>query len=191
MKKLVLVLALIGIATPAAAQPVSPVAVSEAPTLVNASSTDHLFEGKPVLIAQAEPDAGIVIPPPPADTASPPARVVLDTQPTILQQLKELQAAYRAAKDNTDKSARMLLWAGAIATALKFLLDLLGRLAGGKTWMPLVALGMAVPIGLLSHFAAGHSWFDSILVAGAGPGAVFVHELIKRFTTKKPAEASK
>jgi hypothetical protein len=63
----------------------------------------------------------------------------------------------------------------------------LGRIAGGKSWMPLVAMGLAVPIGLLSHFVAGHSWFDSVLVAGAGPGAVFVHELIKRFT-KKPAQ---
>lgn len=133
-------------------------------------------------------DAGVgttphVIPPPPADPQAQPAPVV-NAQPTLLQQLEELRAAYSALKDNRDKSARMLLWAAAIATALKFALDLLGRLAGGKSWMPLVALGMAIPIGLLSHYAAGHSWFDSILVAGSGPAAVFVHELIKRF---KPA----
>lgn len=138
--------------------------------------------------AQPAPDAGISIPPPPADPAAQPAPVMTETPPTILQQLEDLRAAYMAIKDNTDKSARLLLWAAAIATALKFALDLLGRLAGGKTWMPLVALGMAVPIGLLSHFAAGHSWFDSILVAGSGPGAVFVHELIKRFTTKPGAK---
>jgi hypothetical protein len=187
VKKIVLAIALvIGIATPAVADDiiVSPVADSETPTLVNASSTDHLFEGQPVLIAQADSGSATVAIPPPPD-----APVITAPPPSLLDQLRDLQAAYQAAKDNTDKSARMLLWAAAIAAALKFALDLLGRLAGGKSWMPLVAMGMAVPIGLLSHFVAGHSWFDSILVAGSGPGAVFVHELIKRFTAKKPAEA--
>ncbi len=141
-----------------------------------------------MIVEQACADSGsaVVIPPPPADSTAQPAPVV-----SPLQQLKDLQAAYEALKSNKDKSARMLLWAAAIAAALKLLLSGINLLAGKKPkqWLALIALGLGVPIYLLSHFVAGHGWFDSILVAGAGPGAVFVHELIKFFTTKKPAEA--
>lgn len=129
------------------------------------------------------------IPAPPADSlgVQPP---VMQPAP-MLEQLRDLQAKYQALKDSKDKSAKMLLWAALIAAGLKMALSAVNALAGKKPkqWLALVALVLAVPIALLSHFAAGNSWFDSLIYAGAGPGAIVVHELVKIFT-RKPAEAS-
>lgn len=126
------------------------------------------------------------IPPPPGsvDTVAP---VVTETP---LDQLRDLQAKYVALKASKDKSVRLLLIAGAIATGLKLLLSGASLLLGGKKkWLAWIAFGLAVPIALLSHFAAGNSWFDSFVFAGAGPGAVFVHELVQAFRKPTPVTA--
>lgn len=105
------------------------------------------------------------------------------SQATPLDDLADVKAKYdalRAAQKN--KSATMLLWAAMLAAALKLLLSLFTKyvLKESKSWMKWVALGAAVPIALLSHFALGNSLFDSLVFAGAGPGAIIVHELLKR-----------
>jgi hypothetical protein len=130
-------------------------------------------------------DAGIP-PPPAAALASEPSPPMVTT-PTLFEQLGELHAKYEALKANKDKSARMLLIAALLAAGLKLLLSGVSLLAGKKPkrWLSLVALGLAVPIALLSHYAAGNSWFDSLVYAGAGPGAIVVHELLKLFAKRE------
>lgn len=122
--------------------------------------------------------------------AAPPIVVVTD-QPTMLSQLRDLQARYQALKANGDKSAKMLLWAALIAAGLKLLLSGVNLLAGKKPtkWLAWIAMVLAVPIALLSYFAAGNSLFDSLVYAGAGPGAIVLHELLKVFV-KKPVETA-
>lgn len=126
-------------------------------------------------------------------SASEPAPAVAEpaAPPTLVDQLKELHSKYEALKSNKDKSAKMLLWAALIAGALKLVLSVVNLAAGKKPkrWLAWIALGLAVPIALLSYYAAGNSLFDSLVYAGAGPGAIVLHELLKVFT-KKPVEAS-
>lgn len=131
-------------------------------------------------------DAGIDAAP-----AAGPTIPVVAEPPSMLSQLKELQQRYEALKGNTDKSAKMLLWAALLAAGLKLLLSGVNLAAGKKPakWLAWIALVLAVPIALLSYFAAGNSLFDSLVYAGAGPGAIVLHELLKVFA-KKPAEAT-
>lgn len=121
-----------------------------------------------------------------APVVAPPAQTE-----TLLSQLGELKARYEALKSNSDKSAKMLLWAALIAAGLKILLSLANLAAGKKPskWLAWIALVLAVPIALLSYFAAGNSLFDSLVYAGAGPGAIVLHELLKVFAKPK-AEAT-
>lgn len=111
--------------------------------------------------------------------------------PTLVDQLKELHAKYEALKSNNDKSAKMLLLAALIAAILKLALTGVNLLAGKKPtkWLAWIAMGLAVPIALLSYFAAGNSLFDSLVYAGAGPGAIVLHELLKVFAKPKAVEA--
>jgi hypothetical protein len=135
-------------------------------------------------------DAGIapgaaLVSPAPAPSPAP------ATPPSIVDELKDLQARYEALRGNQDKSAKMLLLAALLAAGLKLLLSGVNLLAGKKPakWLAWIALGLAVPIALLSHYAGGNSVFDSLVYAGAGPGAIVIHELMKLFA-KKPVEAS-
>lgn len=132
-------------------------------------------------IAAADDGSGSAVSPAPAP-ASP---------PTIVDQLKDLQARYMALKANSDKSAKLLLYAALLAAGLKLLLSGVNLLAGRKPtkWLAWIALGLAVPIALLSYYAAGNSLFESLVYAGSGPGAIVVHELLKLFA-KKPAEVT-
>lgn len=109
-----------------------------------------------------------------AQTATPP--------PTgdPLADLDALRAAYDALRASHDPALTMLLWAGLLAGGLKLALSVFMRLVykETKSWTRWVALGAAVPIALLSHYALGNNWFASLVYAGAGPGAIIVHELL-------------
>jgi hypothetical protein len=140
-----------------------------------------------VIFALAAPAFAQTIPPPPAGSVEVLQPVMTESP---LDQLRDLQAKYVALRAEKDKGAKMLLIAGAIAGGLKILLSVVNRVAGDKPkrWLALLALFLAVPIALLTHYAAGHGWVDSIIVAGGGPGAIVVHELMK-LLGKKPATA--
>jgi hypothetical protein len=118
------------------------------------------------------------------------SKVTLDGQP-VLEQLADLQAKYEALKAarGAGPDAMMLAWAALLAGVLKVLLSVMGRLwPKPKKWTAWVAMALAVPIALLSHFAAGHSWLESLIVAGGGPGAVIVHELMKLIPARPSAK---
>jgi hypothetical protein len=164
----------------------------------------------PLAVASAQPaptDAAVVVPvdagsgsaaaPAPAPSVTPapvPAPTVTPVAPasaatpapaptTPLDDLADVKAKYDALRDAMrDKSPTLLLWAAMLAAALKLMLSLFSRyvLKESKTWTKWIALGAAVPIALLSHYAGGFSLFDSLVFAGAGPGAIIIHELLKR-----------
>lgn len=126
-----------------------------------------------------------------ADPASGATTAPTPTVETLSKAYSELKAKYEAAKSETDGGARKLLFAALLAAALKYALDGINfaskyTLSKQLAW---VALGLAVPIALLSKYAGGAGWFDALLYAGAGPGAIVVHELIARFKSRPAATA--
>jgi hypothetical protein len=132
--------------------------------------------------AFAEPDAQVLVDAGSASASSP-------TTPDVFTELSTLKQAYSALKDAKDPSAKPLLWASLIAIALRTLLALANAIwTKPKKWLAWVALGVAVPIALLSHYAAGHGWMAALIVAGGGPGAILVNEVLK-LAAKKPVVA--
>lgn len=149
------------------------------------STAEHPYRSifSETAIAQADTPAPVkTIDPPPASgsaAAAAPAPAptsALDELAALKDKYDELRAAQKG------KSPTLLLWAALIAAALKVALSLFTRYVfkESKSWMKWVALGAAVPIALLSHFAGGFSLFDSLVFAGAGPGAIIFHELLKK-----------
>jgi hypothetical protein len=127
------------------------------------------------------------------DGSAAPAPTATEAPVSIGDDYAKLKAAYDALKNGPkDGSPRTLLWAGLLAVAMKVLIDLLKLLSDrfdrGKKYIPWVAMISAVPIALLSHYAAGEGWMASVLIAGGGPGAVIVHELLGLFATKKAVD---
>lgn len=140
--------------------------------------TDVRVDGAPIVVAQADT----------TQPAAAPAPAVAPA-PSLTDELAELKTKYeqlKAARSGTDGDLTLLAWAAMIAAALKVLLSAFNRwvFSETKSWTKWIALGAAVPIALLSHYALGHTLFESLIVAGAGPGAIIVHELLQR---KKPA----
>lgn len=120
-----------------------------------------------------------------ADTT---ASAATDAPAPILDELAATKAAYDRLKEAKDKDAKLLAWAALIAVLLKLALSVLHRLFGGskpRRWLAWTALAAAVPIALLSHYALGNGLFDSLVLAGAGPGAILVTELMKLIAPKK------
>jgi hypothetical protein len=135
--------------------------------------------------AQPAQDAGIV------DARPSGSGVVVTPIDDARESYLDVVAKYEALKHETDSSARMLLWAALTAGVLKILLDavkIVGKSEKLSRSMAWFALGLAVPIALLSRYAGGASWLDSVIFAGAGPGAIVVHELVS-FFQGKPATA--
>lgn len=212
MRKTILVALVCSLAatTPAAAQPdstyIRETALTECISSLDALMDDplnrseltpdvHRFRASLAYARELDAGADAIVPIAYSNAASPlfafadltATPTVEPVPPTLVEQLKELQAKYTALKGNTDKSAKMLLIAGLLAAALKLLLSGVNLLAGKKPakWLAWIALFLAVPIALLSYYAAGNSLFDSLVYAGAGPGAIVVHELLKRLAPKK------
>jgi hypothetical protein len=127
--------------------------------------------------------------------AEPPVVALVDAAPAVseptspLVELQALKTAYEKLKANQDPSLKPLLWAGLLAVGLKTILSVLNAIwKKPKKWLAWTALIAAVPIALLAHYAGGNGLLASIVVAGGGPGAILVHELLKLVTEKK-AEA--
>lgn len=88
-------------------------------------------------------------------------------------------------KKDAENVARMLAFAAILAVALKTLVSVLRSWKGffttdkQKAWLKIAML----VIGFLAFFASnigfGIPWWQSIILAGGGPGAIMVHELMK------------
>jgi hypothetical protein len=104
-----------------------------------------------------------------------------------LDELAALKAKYEALKAAKSSGSKDLLWfayAGLAAAVIRMVLAMINARRGDKpkSWAKWAALGLAVPLALLTHYAAGEGLWAAIVMAGAGPGAIVVNELIKRRT---------
>jgi len=108
-----------------------------------------------------------------------------------LDELAALKAKYDTLKAAKDSGSKDLLWfayAALAAGVLRVLLAAINAYRGDKpkTWAKWTALGLAVPIALLTYYGAGAGLWASLVMAGSGPGAIIVNELLKR---KAPASS--
>lgn len=138
------------------------------------------LDGRPVLIAQADTGSAAATTP---DAGTGSASVTPIGAP--LDELAALKAKYdalRAAKDSGSKDLIWFAYAALGAAVLRLLLAAINTYRGDKpkAWAKWTALGIAVPIALLTYYAAGAGLWAAIVMAGAGPGAIVINELLKR-----------
>ncbi len=168
MRKSILVLALtFGIAAPVVADNAPPIADT------------------PVLLAQADPDAGVVIPPPPADPSQPPAPEVKPSD-KLHDPLSEPAATY-----DDLKAAKKQGWSFAILAGIVILTATFARAAArwpsAFGWAAKHKYVIIVTAGAGSVAAAAYnalvldgSWMAAVLAAGG---------VLLSLITAKPAEA--
>lgn len=181
------------------------VAASDGTTYTITSALAATVDGDPIVLAQA--DTGSAAGPTvtvdtasvtaePADTGSastPAAAPDADSAATVppigspLDELAAVKAKYEALKAAKGSGSKDLLWfayAALAAAVIRVLLAGLTAWRGDKPkgWAKWAALGLAVPLALLTYYAAGAGWWQAIVMAGAGPGAIIVNELLKRKT---------
>jgi len=90
-------------------------------------------------------------------------------------------------KEEKHKNLMMKLTAGAasLAVALKILLSLLGNWKGyfqgdkGKAILRIVTLSVGLLAFLATNIGFGIPWYSAIIIAGGGPGAIVIHEIMK------------
>lgn len=153
----------------------------------------------PPLTVTAEPEPAPA--PSPEPVAAPAAEPATDDskegdaaeegkEKDLLDQAKDTKEAYDKVKSASPEEKKFAI-AGLIAVALNLLLTGLKRgmklTKAKKKWLPYVALGLGVVIAVVERYALSGTWFDAILYGGAGPGAVFVQELVGAWKKEESA----
>ncbi len=88
-------------------------------------------------------------------------------------------------KKDAENVARMLALAAVMAILLKSLVSALQAWKGffttdkQKAWLKVITLVIGFVAFLLSNIGFGIPWWQSVILAGGGPGAILVHELMK------------
>lgn len=88
-------------------------------------------------------------------------------------------------KKDAENVARMLALAAILAVALKALMSVLQSWKGffttdkQKAWLKVTTLFVGLLAFLASNIGFGIPWWQSVILAGGGPGAIMVHELLK------------
>lgn len=141
----------------------------------------------PILLAQADTGSSAAPSSTPANGSAAEPAPIADP----LTELAALKLKYDALKAARDSGSKDLLWFAYAALAAAFIRTLLSGIKawrGDKPtgWVKWTALALAVPLALLTYYAAGAGLWAAIVMAGAGPGAILVNELLK----KKAAPAS-
>jgi hypothetical protein len=160
---------------------------------VNVTATVQLDAppAPPVVDAGAGSGSAVVVQVDPATGSATSSDGTIDTLPEVKAAYDELHADY-AALQNAKPTEKTFLFAVMLAAILKYALDgvnALGKWRYSKS-MGWVALFLAVPIALLTKYIASKSWIEALILAGSGPGAIVVHELLaklKRGTATPPA----
>lgn len=94
-------------------------------------------------------------------------------------------AKLEAEKKDAENVARMLAFAAILAILLKSLVSALQSWKGffttdkQKAWLKIITLVVGFVAFLLSNIGFGIPWWQSMILAGGGPGAILVHELMK------------
>lgn len=185
MKKLIVIIAL---AFGAAAGTAHYVYADDAPAIVDRDIEPANTSPEHVLIAQADTGSGSGSATAPTASQGSAADVPAISDPlTELAAVKAKYDALLAARKDGSKDLLWFAYAALAAAVIRTLLSAIKTWRGDKPtgWVKWAALGLAVPLALLTYYAAGAGLWAAIVMAGAGPGAVIVNELLK----KKPAEA--
>jgi hypothetical protein len=136
-----------------------------------------------------------------------------DGPPALCAQIKELQQdlnkqkslsasnSLKISQEDQEKEAKhkalvMKLTAGAasMAVALKILLSLLANWKDyfqgdkGKAWLRIITLSVGLLAFLASNIGFGIPWYSAIILAGGGPGAIVIHEIMKIIPVLKGKE---
>lgn len=140
-------------------------------------------------------------PPPAADAAviaTPPgAPIVAPALPTVQPPSAQdtLQAVNNALSAARGTTAQHMAIAALIAILLRYLLMALEALMGmnreTKVILPWVCSGLGVLLAVITRYAAGSSWIDSVIIGGAGPGAVLWNEVLNAVKVKLGSGAVK
>jgi uncharacterized Rmd1/YagE family protein len=94
-------------------------------------------------------------------------------------------AKLEAEKKDAENVARMIAFAAVLAILLKALVSALQSWKGffttdkQKAWLKIITLVVGFIAFLASNIGFGIPWWQSIILAGGGPGAIMVHELLK------------
>lgn len=131
-----------------------------------------------------------------------------DGPPDLCQQISDLNAKLAAAKASkaatekkvdttvavavaeddkkkTDKTAKLIAVAGMIAVGLKILLSSLDQWKGyfttirGKAVLKLITVAVGFLAFLATNVGFGIPWWQSLILAGGGPGALLVHDMME------------
>ncbi len=98
------------------------------------------------------------------------------------------QVAVAVAKDDqrkSDRTAKLVAMAGTLAVGLKILLSVLDNWKGyftsirGKAFLKLITVGVGFLAFLATNVGLGLPWWQALILAGGGPGALLVHDVVE------------
>jgi len=114
-----------------------------------------------------------------------------DGSPELCQQLVELKQSLAKARGEeaesltSERALKLMGIAAALATGLKMLLSMSRNWTGyftsdqAKAWFRAICLLVGVAAGVATNVGFGIPLWQAVIVAGGGPGAIAVHELLK------------
>lgn len=104
----------------------------------------------------------------------------LDADPTISVVVTEVSKVISDARDlRTGKFLAIATFLAALFKLLLSLLKLSSDFFKSKVVPKVIALVLGLATYLFANLAMGVGWVDALILAGAGPGAIFLHELSK------------
>lgn len=98
------------------------------------------------------------------------------------------QVAVAVVKDDqakSDRTAKLIAMAGTLAVVLKVLLSVLDQWKGffttikGRAVLKLITVGIGFVAFMLTNIGFGLPLWQSLILAGGGPGALLVHDIVE------------
>lgn len=97
------------------------------------------------------------------------------------------QVAVAVVKDDqkkSDRTAKLIAMAGTLAVGLKILLSVLDQWKGyftsikGKAVLKLITVAVGFLAFMATNIGFGLPWWQALILAGGGPGALLVHDVV-------------
>jgi len=94
-------------------------------------------------------------------------------------------AVARDDQSKSDRTARLIAIAGTIAVVLKILLSVLDQWKGyftsirGKAILKLITVAVGFLAFVATNIGFGLPWWQALILAGGGPGALLVHDIME------------
>lgn len=111
----------------------------------------------------------------------------VEEQKSLVEKAEGQKTVEKLAKEKReqDTTMKLIATAGIMAAVLKALLTALSgwkdyfKTVKGKAWLRAITLVVGFLAFILTNIGFGIPWWQSLIVAGGGPGAILVHELMK------------